>query len=473
MSLSEKIAIAIVGIGDAFENQYWEQLRALDSTEWKVYCLDNSSYWHSGIRARREATCEKIDGAGFEFIDTSDAAEYEKFINQHKLALVILAVPDKAHMLELRKWVNADVGEIIVEKPLSDDPEKVRDFLKDLGEAIPEQKLKKIRYFDHYRGKLHAHFKDRAFWTHLRKNWELGRITGFRFFCLEDFSGTDDAYLSRESGRGNKISPELNGSIEVSGREGALDRGMIFDLGSHMLAVIEYLGNVSTLELDEIRAGRYVGVADENGSLKNEVLREDGSFVRRLMQTTRIANETFAQFKFKFKDYQERSIRGEAYLGKGIRGIRAPREFYIPVDNPLLGEVKLIELQGEGGKRAHFFLKRDEVYKAETKLLSDERGTVLDRGEFPISDSHKVAFEEFLSPPKEKTGLFLSLSKASEILEKLEEIQGRIRGKVFPYYSLGRREGGREQEFADRPIISRAEYLDSIVHRFEPLWKRE
>lgn len=469
-----KYAIAIVGIGDAFETQYWKQLSSLNLNRWNVYCLDNSLLWGPNVKERRAETLKRISDADFKFFDIQTEDNFQEFIRSHKLMLVVLAVPDFAHVAELRRWLNApDVGQILVEKPLSNDIEEVQRLLAEVGTKIPVEKLDKVKYFDHYRGKVHTTLGDPIYRDGLQnpKGWDLGEIKRVRFFCLEDFTGTDAGYLNRL--RKSRISPERNGSIEIAGREKTLGQGMIFDLGSHLFALLEYFGKISTVELKEIRAGRYVGVGDRDAGLSSELRAEDGSTTAHLMRTTKIRHETFAAFKFGFESYRDKEISGEAFIGKGVRGINFPNSFDLNLEEPLIGEVKLLELHGETGRKVQFFLKTGQKLAGRAKRIIDKNGKILREEPFDIPDAHRIAFDEALAPEEGVIPrLFLTVGAAAGILEKLDEIQSTIRTKVLPFYSLGRRARSGGSAFENQDIISYPEYLDSLMARFEPVWTK-
>ena len=472
--MNEKEKIVIVGIGDVFEKHYWEEFEALNLNQFEVLCVDNKSYWQGDVLAKRTRTKKKIEEAGFRFINSQNESEYHEFIRTNKFAAVIIAVPDFVHIKEIKNWIDADVARIIVEKPLSDKSSEVDLFLRNT--LVSERNLNKIKYFDHYRGKLHKYFANKEFIEMLYADLQTP-LRKIRFFCLEDFSGTHKDYIEKEETKGNKIFPEFNGSIEVVGREKALNKGMIFDLGSHMLAVLEYFGETDTLEINKIWAGRYVGVGDKLGNLNSEIFQEDGSFDKRIMETTKIENETFAAFHFQFKgdkwlkNGKDHKILGEAYVGKGIRGIENPNNFNLNLSVPIIGEVKLIEFESETNRKVQFYLKREKRNENKMKRIIGENGNTEEEGEFQIFKAHKIAFEETLNPPNreeiiQQKPMFLSIYEAQKLLKKLEEIQSKIKNEVLPYYSLGRRNRNKEI------IISYPEYLDSIMARFEPIWEK-
>jgi hypothetical protein len=465
-AMDEKLKIAIVGIGDVFTRFYFKDnvLKKIvqEQPNCEIYCAD---------KAIKESILEYLKPPFF-FVDNKNEHRkrnnkqetFNAWLQEHKFDLIVIATPDKAHISTALEWLDSDFDLMIIEKPFSDDSEKVNELLQN-PRYKDETGKPKVAAFSHFRAKVHEQFKDRDSIRAIFK--ELGELTKFRFFCLEDYSGTDldfiEEFIRDEREQGNEIDPEINGPIEIPNRQVALNKGMVFDLGSHMLSLLHYFGDPITMEVEKIWAGQYVGLGFDEQT------------------KTKIDGETFAAIEFTFSNDLGNLVEGTAFLGKGIRGIDDPNRFGLNLDKPELGEVKLLEIEGDSGKKLQVFFKRRRLEDREdlARLISSD-GIPLDDELLPIARNpiekypYFYIFKKAMESPEEynpyEEDLFINAEEAKSFLVTIEEIRRKIEAGVkkrkdgFPKYKLGKKLSNGE--------IIPCESLDEIMARFEPIWEK-
>lgn len=454
-AMNNKIKIALVGIGDVYERFYskaFDKICLSYPDQFEIYCVDNSVLWKGEAKARREKTRREIENkTNFQFIDVN-AGNFADWVRNRKFDFVIIATPDYDHVDSIIKWLEADCDRFLVEKPFSDKASKITELFnhpkfKRLDE---DTEIERVRAFSHYRSKVHSQLGDETFREQLDD--ELGSpLTTFRFFCLEDFSGTDEAHLQQEQKDGFLIKPERNGPIEIPVREGSLQKGMIFDLGSHMFPILEYFGKPSTFDIQKIWVAKYAGV-DFDDTIPAQIERE-----------------TFARLDFTFEGSGGQTVFGQAYLGKGIRGIENPDKFELDLKQPEEGEVKFFEIGIGLGKKVQIFFKRTRKSDEVNLMRIITPGKEPQEKEFAIKNAYVYLLEQAIFP---KTNhLFLSTKTAKTYLDKIEEIKGKIderkKGRAYPTYLLGKLDDKGK-------VIRYPEYLDEIMAKLEPepFWEK-
>ncbi len=92
----------------------------------------------------------------------------------------------------------------------------------------------------------------------------------------------------------------------------------------HILALIHHIGRVETIEITNLKVARYT-YEDENGNII----------------PASISKETFANIGFSFKNYSNKIIQANVYIGKGIACSK---------DLKIKGDLKRLEMLGKNGK---------------------------------------------------------------------------------------------------------------------------
>lgn len=463
--MNKKLKIAVVGIGDVFKRFYFTEdvlcKIAKRHSEYEIYCADKTKGWDKDDK--RENLINHLTHP-FYFVDVSNQhpsrvnkeKSFGEWLKKIKFDLIVIATPDFAHIEAALEWIPAEFRTMIIEKPFSNDPKKVDELLVNSGYK-DDKGRPKVEAFSHFRAKIHEQFKDaNSFINTLGE--KFGRLKKFRFFGLEDYSGTDldyiNEFINKEIKRGNAVYPNENGPIEIPGREKALTKGMVYDLGSHMLSILHYFGDPKTLDPKKIWAGQYIGVGND------------------YRKKTKIDGETFAKIDFSFIDYSKNEVKGQVYIGKGIRGIDNPNKFGLCLDKSELGEVKLLELEGEYGDKIQIFFKRrrkGDKKKLKRVIFPDKK---IQEVEFSIEKNpYLYIFQKALDPiVLDEESLFFDAQVAQSFLVKIKDIKDKIDEGVksrkgrFPKYKLGKK-------LSNGKIIP-CESLDEIMDRFEPIWEK-
>ena len=396
--------LVIEGIGDIVSRAVAAAAKKLktDIPDLRVIFTDESKTWVGNIRDDRMSTVSRLSEWGAEFLDKSDStqlAQYNDLLDA-EVDAVLIETPDRTHIEIARHWLRGNCKWIYIEKPLTTHLrlDEARLWVKALAKT-PED-YERVLAFDHYRARVHAHFR---YPEHM--DWLLsiiGRLRSFRFYFLEDHSGTDKQFKASQEGRGRKFT-DRNGPIENEGRVDALSHGLILDLMPHVLSVLEYFGDPSGIEVSTIQPGIYVGV-DYDYQKKAE-----------------INNETFAAIGFRFKDNVDRVVNGAAYVGKGIYGSAS----YPDMD----GNVKVLEVEGESGRKLEFDFRHNMI-----SIIEDSQ-------RIPLFDLERDSYYYLLTDIAFRMGrgarLGLSVEMSTIILTKLAEMKSFIIADDLETYRLG------------------------------------
>ena len=255
----------------------------------------------------------------------------------------------------------------------------------------------------------------------------LGRgLKGFTFYFLEDHSGGDPDPQYHSVGR--------NGPIENEQRVKSVMQGVILDGMPHMVALLAHFGRVETLRVTRVRAGQYIGVdTDPN-------------------KRTEIAKETFVDVGFAFADHAGNRAEGTAYVGKGVRGVKA-----LGTDHG--HNVKMLEVEGLNGNRARCDLRSSGQWASRAHLIDAGGKTQF---EFPLNPK---PYETFLEKVADGSylddRLALNVEVGKRVLEILEDMRFPIPDKAqIPTYPCGMR--GVRQSL----------YLEDILDKLPVLYGR-
>ncbi|MFL6256776.1 MAG: Gfo/Idh/MocA family oxidoreductase [Pyrinomonadaceae bacterium] len=398
--------LVIEGIGDITSRAvaFAAQKLKVDIPDLRVIFTDQSKSWTDRHTVRdRKRTIKLIEKWGAEFLDKSKRRHLKKYeaLLDAEVEAVLIETPDRTHIKLAQYWLKGNCKWIFIEKPLTTHLalDEALEWVE-LLELNPKDKAR-VLVFDHYRGRVHSHFKYAEQMGNLLSI--MGRLKSFRFYFLEDHSGTDEEFLNKQKARGRKFK-NRNGPIENEGRVDALRYGLILDLMPHVLSVLEYFGDPETIEVLSVRPGIYTGVDFKPGA------------------KAEINSETFAAIEFEFEDNAERPIRGEAYVGKGIFGSESFPE--------MNGNVKVLEIEGEYGE----------------KLVFDFHYNVISIGNINLYDLERDAYYYLLTDiffrMNKGTHLGLSVRAAAIILQKLALMKRLINPDELKPYKLGDGEWG-------------------------------
>jgi hypothetical protein len=422
LSTDAKLRIVVEGIGNVVQKSYAPSLRTAKEQrrgDLSITFVDKSEYWRSDEDQRPlfENFVSSLSNWA-DYIDKSTDNEKEKDKYKNLRAnVVFIATPDRFHVETALDWLSPPgrCDQIFIEKPLDSSIDKARDLLLKLNEDD-----QKVRALDHYRARalpiIGSHAKIRTILKYLG-----GAISNFNFYFTEDLSG-----------------PPSVGPLENEGRN-SLASGLIMDLMPHVPAILGSFGWIETLRLTGLRVGRYTFI-DNNGQLKE----------------AKIKNETFAHVGFSFFHHELGlpSIKGNAYVGKGIRG---------STKLGIEGSVKLLELRGRNSKRVRLDF-RSSGEGASTAMLIDKKGHV-DHLDDMFHDAYAVllrrVIRQRLDDPNHVLRFDLPIESAKSILIALDEMRHPLKRMTesFPTYHIKK----------SNDDTSGAPFLEEVVNRLEPI----
>lgn len=409
--------IVIEGIGDIVTKPFGyahalEKLK-IDDPNLRVIFADIKEEWRKSkdpqIAKERERAVKRFKRWGAEFIDKSPSnrrgcKRYQHLLHENVDA-VFIATPDKFHLTVAAHWLAGNCKRIFIEKPLTNDNKEAKRWFAQLQEADQ----KRLIAFDHYLAKVHAHFR---YAKHMEMIWRsIGRPRSFKFYFLEDHSGTDQKYRKEVERKGRE---DKNGPIENEGRLDTLQDGLILDLMPHVLAVLAYFGKPHSVKVTELRAARYTGVEYKDHKQAG------------------IRGETFAAIKFTFDDPNDKEVKGEAYIGKGIRGSKK----YPNMD----GNVKVLEIGGRSRHRKGR-IEFDFNNSVATELAEGDEtpDPVFDLEHDPY---YYLVRDVVFKKLYKGTSLGMPVSTGVLILDKIiTEMTSRIGSATLPSYKLGNKDG--------------------------------
>jgi predicted dehydrogenase len=338
--------------------------------------------------------------------------------------VVFIATPDFTHVELAMHWLQPTdrCGQIFIEKPLDSDLDSAKDLL-----LVIKQNDPKVRTLDHYRARV------LPVTTPLQRKHMLkdlgGRIVGFTFYFLEDGSG-----------------PPRIGPIENEGRARSLANGLILDMMPHVPAILSYFGLVETIRVTGLKAGRYT-YTPKAGAKK----------------VAAIKNETFAHVRFTFFDHRLSAppMQCDAYVGKGIRGVRGLN---------MKGNVKLLEIHGQNSNRYRLDLRTSGRHHASSAMLIRKNGQVEELTDLihsPYEALIRRVVRHELDDPEASLRFDLPVETAISILLSIEQMRHPLKErkkplpkyykrKPLPTYHIGR--GGEE-----------APYLEDVLELLEPI----
>jgi hypothetical protein len=172
----------------------------------------------------------------------------------------------------------------------------------------------------------------------------------------------------------------------------------------HAIAILAHFCRVETLLVTRVRAGQYVGVDDDPDKRPS------------------IERETFAETGFVCSDHAGNPVEGAAYLGKGVRGVKA---FGSEFDY----NTKMLEIEGLNGNIVRFDLRSSGEGSSKGYLI-DRQGSIqldfaLHRWPYQVL-LEKMFNGDYLEEPR----LALNIEVGKRILELMEDMKYPIPQKV-------------------------------------------
>jgi predicted dehydrogenase len=396
--------LVIEGAGAVVGGYYLPALERLgkEGFRFAVTFVDDSRYWRADSRlaAAAKVLLAKIAAMGAQYVDKYDSAGLQQWKALRPDAVVI-ATPDRTHTDLALEWVARypAPGTIYIEKPLDVSVQRARDLLGRIGPENPA-----VRAFDHYRARL---LPARAQFDLLEGFLKAG-IARFTFYFLEDRSGADPAYAHVRGGR--------QGPIENENRVSALNKGLLLDIMPHVIAVLAHFGQVNSMELTRLRAGKYTGVDDDPG------------------RPSSIEGETFAEVRFLFRSHQGDKAEGVAYVGKGVKGVGALGSDY---DH----NVKLLVLEDVNRRKASFDFRKSGPGDPSTSTWIDESGHKQYGFELH-ADPYYVFLRSVVSRQHMDDRIALPVEVGKKTLEAIEDMRYPVtewlrRNGMLPEYPSG------------------------------------
>ena len=408
-SVPKQFHYVVVGAGDVVSKFYSPAFRDLKAkyagkSDIAVTFIDASDFWKHDEKAaaKAQSIIAELKSWGATVLDASDE-QGRADIAALRPDATIVAVPDFLHVDKTMEWLNHPGAprHIYVEKPLDRNRGKGNALLRRIGYDSD-----RVLVLDHYAARLlptSRQLADMA--SHLG-----GGIKSFAYYFLEDHSGDDPSYAA---------SVERDGAIEREQRVRALDGGMVLDGLPHLFPLLKYFADVERIHVTGVRAAQYTGV--------------DGDPDKR----TEIKAETFAEVRLDLFRRPSISgpavvaadglIKGVAYVGKGVRGVKA-------LGPEFDRNAKLLDVVGLNGNSIRFDLRSISPDGRHARAyFRDAAGKEI--SSFPLyAKPYAVLFERILLDVNDA----LRVYEAERILEAIERIVDPIQIKgVLDTYEGG------------------------------------
>jgi hypothetical protein len=300
------IYLVCVGAGDAFINRYFPTLRMyVNQNKLRLLVADEKPLERiiqervgqalrsdkkaaDNLKEKYEEFASYVKGdKPVLFVNTLD--DHDKIWYDHIRAdIVLVLVPDDVHIRVAKRWLNRSTL-ILVEKPYNRDLEEVKQFEDDLKRITNEpggpHPITWVCPFDHYLAKIadYAVNKESSFVPFNRERLieRIGGLKSVEFGLLEA------------------------GPVE-SWRLKSLEAGMIYDLFSHVLAMLDLEVRVETFSHE--RVNRIAVARHSIQPIRGKARTNKDTFIA----------ETFAYFDFKLFDRNGNRIPITGSVGKGV-----------------------------------------------------------------------------------------------------------------------------------------------------------
>ncbi|MBS1787715.1 MAG: Gfo/Idh/MocA family oxidoreductase [Acidobacteria bacterium] len=281
--LRRPLMIVVEGVGDWVINTYRRRFEEIMKTEKRQHRLSvfytDDSRWY-----RTEEQRQKVQSwaAGLNewevYLDKASPEDYAKY-QKLRPDVVFVVTPDFTHSLLARQWLNK-VPLVFVEKPFDSQVGNV----DDLRRAFKPKTRTEVLGLDHYQ--FYA-LEIKELLPEIRRHLG-GAIARIEFYLTEDRP------------------------IEI-GRDKALQYGLTLDLLPHMLALLTYFGDVTTIDdITVVETGRYQPLIATSKDYPKVSSVEDISHT--------YESETYSRVRFTFQDRSHSGLHIPclAVVGKGF-----------------------------------------------------------------------------------------------------------------------------------------------------------
>jgi hypothetical protein len=427
--------VLVEGAGDVAKRFYGPAYAAVreryqGSLDFQMFCADSSEYWYNPKKSKEEndayanrmlATWEALRGMGITILDKAKPEQLAQYKALEADTLIVANIA-KAHVKTALAALDRPYkpSRIFIEKPLDSDLDAGMDLL---GRLTPYDNH--VWAYDHYRARVTFSKTQLG----IIKDFLDHHIVESNFYFLEDRSGSDPT-LPKSADR------SAGGAFEIENRLAVGDDGVILDQMSHKFPLLRDFGNLETTRPVKIKAARYMGIRGEP------------------TRPTDVKGETFAAFEFAWHDHKGHLAKGHAYVGKGVRGVKAlgPEYDY---------NAKLFELVAKNGNRLRVDL-RSSGQGASTAKLIDASGRV--EAEMPVNANPYEVFLDLIADQlKEASQVAINVEEAFATLRLLDIVRRQL--ARYPE-RVGLLPGGMAPCPAlpdGRPALYLEEYLNALA----------
>jgi len=400
--------VLVEGAGDVTKRFYGpaykkvrEQYR--EKIDFVLYCADDSRYWKDDPKRapKMRETWAFLRSLGITVLDKSVPEEFETYKTLAADTVIVANIASahaKAVMDALQRPHPPKT--IFVEKVLDSDLDVAMDLM---GELTPFND--RVWAYDHYRARVTLDDEQ----IRIVQDFLGGHIKSSTFYFLEDRSGAD-ATLP------DTVDKARDGAAEIENRVAVLNDGVVLDLMSHFFPLLRDFGQLETIRPTEIKAARYKGVDGDPD------------------KPTDVVGETYASFKFVFQDRNGNLAEGAAFVGKGVRGVRA-------LGPEFEHNAKLLEFVGANGNRVKFDL-RSKGAGASMAYLVNAKGKV--QFQIPLNaDPYAIFLDKIADRGADERQVALNVEQNFTTLKLLDVIRRQIarHGDKVLLYPGGMRSG--------------------------------
>lgn len=330
--LNRNLVIVVEGGGDWVEQTYRILFKSkidnnellsvfyADDSRWKQPLLQSDALhqrrvpqWADPNRWTDPAIWDNPSRTGLQpwevYLDKADPNDFARYINLRP-DVVFVVTPDFTHCALAREWLGK-AAIVFLEKPFDSQTKNVEEMFRTIGQLQPPGGGTQVLGLDHYQFyALPINDLSEAIDQHLR-----GSIANVVFYLTE-------------------TRPIEKGRIRT------LQYGLTLDLLPHLIALLTYFGDVSTIDdIVVVQAGQYYPLVAES---------RDGAEQEPIPQ---FQSETYSHVKFTFKDRSGRDFRVpcRAIVGKGLSK-----------------QVKYLEVMGHNGNAIRVDLNAKPVAVADS-----------------------------------------------------------------------------------------------------------
>jgi hypothetical protein len=312
--LNRNLVVVVEGSGDWVEQAYRVLFKEkLAGKRLSVFYADDSRWkrspqWADPERWTNPEKWESPSTTGLQpwevYLDKADPNDFARYINLRP-DVVFVVTPDFTHCAIADQWLGK-AAIVFLEKPFDSQSKNVETLLLSLGQRQKSEAYTEVMGLDHYQ--FYA-LPIAELWPNIIRHLG-GAIANVDFFLTE-------------------VRPIENG------RARSLQYGLTLDLLPHLIALLIYFGDISTIDdIVVVEAAQYYPLVAVN---REGTEQESISY----------ASETYSQVKFTFQDRSAQDFRipCQAVVGKGVSQ-----------------EVKYLEVAGHNGNAIRVDLnRRDEA----------------------------------------------------------------------------------------------------------------